>query len=342
MSSQKPQRGLVAAVVLFYIFAALSMVMANKWVLNTTKAPLFFLFTQLFIAVLLFLASGALSLLPERLTLDPKICKALTLNVTLSVVGLSFSNYTLKYVDASFYQVARGMVLPFTIFTSYIFLSHRPSALILLSSFIVTLGFFIGVFMDGTPISLTGISFGVVSSAITASHSIVIKKSLNAVGGSALLLSWYSNFMGACVMLPVSILAGEMPAIMEILTGETSGDFTTFAWGSLITGTLGFAMSIATLLSIKTTSPITHMVSSAVRGVAASLLGMWLFKDVITTGRATSIATILLGSIYYTYVKNEESKAGNPDSRSPPPAYSKLELEQMEDGVVGKERKDQD
>jgi GDP-fucose transporter C1 len=48
-------------------------------------------------------------------------------------------------------------------------------------------------------------------------------------------------------------------------------------------GLLGFLMNIASLLSIKVTSPITHMVSSAVRGVAASLLGMWLFHDVITT-----------------------------------------------------------
>ena len=42
-------------------------------------------------------------------------------------------------------------------------------------------------------------------------------------------------------------------------------------------------MSIASLLSIKVTSPITHMVSSAVRGVASALLGMWLFKDVLST-----------------------------------------------------------
>jgi len=61
------------------------------------------------------------------------------------------------------------------------------------------------------------------------------------------------------------------------------------------------------LLSIKVTSPITHMVSSAVRGVAGSLLAMELFKEIITTGRASSIATILLGSIGYTWVKHQES-----------------------------------
>jgi GDP-fucose transporter C1 len=87
-------------------------------------------------------------------------------------------------------------------------------------------------------------------------------------------------------------------------------------------------------LSIKVTSPITHMVSSAVRGVAASLLGMWLFHDIITTcaflfilffhrgsrllghyrGRASSIATILLGSILYTWVKHQESIAPSSSS----------------------------
>jgi hypothetical protein len=41
-------------------------------------------------------------------------------------------------------------------------------------------------------------------------------------------------------------------------------------------------MSLASLLSIKVTSPITHMVSSAVRGVAASVLGVWLFGDIIS------------------------------------------------------------
>jgi GDP-fucose transporter C1 len=338
MSQKNPpkpvSRALVTGVVLFYLVAALSMVMANKWVLNTTKAPLFFLFTQLVIAVLLFLASDLLRILPERLTLDPKICKGLQLNVFLSVIGLSFSNYTLKYVDASFYQVARGLVLPFTVCTSFAFLHARPSHRILLSCAFVTLGFFVGVFLDGTPLSPTGIVFGVVSSAITATHSVVIKKSLDVVGGSALLLSWYSNLMSACVMLPAVVLAGEGPAVRALLLGEEGAGvgggmsaLRTFMWGSLITGVLGFMMSIASLLSIKVTSPITHMVSSAVRGVAASLLGMWLFHDVITSGRAASIATILGGSIYYTWVKHNESKPAEQ-------AVSHSKMDEIEGGAL--------
>ena len=67
----------------------------------------------------------------------------------LPLILRSFNNYTLKYVDASFYQVARGLVLPLTVATSYFFLHARPSFKILVSCAIVTLGFLVGVFLDG-------------------------------------------------------------------------------------------------------------------------------------------------------------------------------------------------
>ena len=63
---------------------------SNKWVLNTTAAPLFFLWTQLAIAVVLFIISDALRLLPDRLTFDVEICKGLVPMVGLNVIGLRF------------------------------------------------------------------------------------------------------------------------------------------------------------------------------------------------------------------------------------------------------------
>ncbi|PFH51140.1 hypothetical protein AMATHDRAFT_175710 [Amanita thiersii Skay4041] len=337
-NAQKSSRLAVTGVIVFYLVAALAMVMANKWVLNVTEAPLFFLFTQLVIAVILFLISDAFRLLPDRLTLSLDVCKGLIPMISLNVIGLSFSNYTLKYVDASFYQVARGLVLPFTVCTSFFFLHSRPSLRILVSCSVVTLGFFIGVFLDGTSISLVGVLFGVASSAITALHSVVIKQSLNVVNGSALLLSWYTNAISAIVLAPIVILAGEGPGIAKLFFGidelvREDGAMSalgTFLWGSAITGTLGFLMSIASLLSIKVTSPITHMVSSAVRGVAASLLGMWLFRDVITSGRASSIAVILLGSFYYTWVKHQETQ--NTNSTSGRGSYERVKMEDVEKG----------
>lgn len=109
---------------------------------------------------------------------------------------------------------------------------------------IVTLGFFIGVFLDGTPVSPKGIFFGVSSSIITAMHSVVIKQSLNVVNGSALLLSWYTNLLSAMALAPIMVLAGEGPDIMKLLFGVDeliegrSSALTTFLWGSAITVSL--------------------------------------------------------------------------------------------------------
>lgn len=342
MAQQNPKtpasKTMVTSVVLFYLVAALAMVIVNKWVLNATDAPLFFLWTQLMIAVVLFLVSDFLRLLPDRISFDLAVCKGLVAMVGLNVVGLSFSNFTLKYVDTSFYQVARGLLLPFTVATSYIFLHTRPSLLIILACSVVTVGFFIGVFLDGTLVSMTGISFGVASSVITALHSVVIKQSLNVVNGSALLLSWYTNLLSAVVLTPIVLFAGEVPAILKLLFGldelvlpeDGLSPLTTFIWGSMITGLFGFLMSIASLLSIKVTSPITHMISSAVRGVAASLLGVWLFHDIITTGRASSIAIILLGSIWYTWIKHQESLPSANDSSQG--TYERVKLNKLESG----------
>jgi len=79
---------------------------------------------------------------------------------------------------------------------------------------------------------------------------------------------------------------------------------------------------IAGFVSIKITSPITHMVSSAVRGVVQSFVAVLVFGDIITTGRASSIALILGGSIYYTWVKHTEQIEKDNASNA---AASKLE-----------------
>ena len=100
-----------------------------------------------------------------------------------------------------------------------------------------------GVFLDGVAVSAVGIMFGVASSAITATHSVVIKQSLPVVDGSALLLSWYTNLLSAVALAPLIVLAGELGGVLDLMNGSlvnTSldggmGPVSTFILGSLIT-----------------------------------------------------------------------------------------------------------
>ena len=138
----------------------------------------------------------------------------------------------------------------------------------------------------------------------TAAHAVVIKKGLEVVNGDAIELSWYSNVLSSALLLPLVVLAGEVPDIFAFInTPVSTGNsaLTTFLWGSMITvslalefarreyvltpifqGIVGWLLSIAGVLSIKITSPITHMISSAVRGILQSFMGAYFFGDIIT------------------------------------------------------------
>jgi solute carrier family 35 (GDP-fucose transporter), member C1 len=152
---------------------------------------------------------------------------------SLPLTPSSFGNYSLRFVDASFYQVARGLLLPFTVLTSYLMLQTRPGLRILLSCSIITFGFFIGVFLDGTQISTLGVLFGITSSLMTAIHAAVMKRGFKVVEGSALSMSWYSNLLSAVLLVPFVIVLGEGPAALDLLYGRGEG-FWTFIIGSAI------------------------------------------------------------------------------------------------------------
>jgi len=141
----------------------------------------------------------------------------------------------------------------------------------------------------------------------TAGHAIVVKRSLPVVKGSAMDLAYYSNLLSVGVMAP-AVLVAESGHVAEMFNIGGQG-LRTFVVGGLITGFFGFLICIAGFISIKVTSPITHMISAAVRGVIQTILGVWLFGDIVTKGRISSIAIVLMGSIFYTWFKDQEMKA---------------------------------
>ncbi|KAF5384778.1 hypothetical protein D9615_001269 [Tricholomella constricta] len=298
----------VAVVVAFYMSAALVMVFVNKAVLNNSpNLPLSFLLLQLLIAVILLHASALMSKRIEIPKFDTQTAKKLVPVVLVNVVGLVFNTLCLRAVEASFFQIARGLVLPLTILVSSIHTRATPSQKVLLAATVVTFGFFIGVApskslpASSTP-SLLSLFYGVLSSLFIALHAVLIKSSLPHCNNSTIQLAWWTNFGSAIFLLPAVILHGEF-ALFANLVNDINWDGTVFIWGTLVTGFFGFLLCIAGLLSIKITSPITHMFSSAARSVLQTLLGVWIFHDILTVYRGVSILVILGGTMFYTWIK---------------------------------------
>lgn len=216
-------------------------------------------------------------------------------------------------------QIARGLVLPITVFFSWFLLRTRSSPSTLIAVGLVCVGFLAGVFLDtpaqkpgatSTGPSAIGIVLGIASSVTTAVHAIIVKRSLAIVTGT-LDLAYFSNLLSAFVILPFVLLSGEASVVLDMVfgAGDNAAALGTFLWGASITGVFGFLICIAGFLSIKVTSPISHMVSAAVRGVLQTFLGMYLFGDVVGFGRTMGIVFILGGSVYYVYTKSIEQNA---------------------------------
>ncbi|WVR03996.1 hypothetical protein IAU60_000995 [Kwoniella sp. DSM 27419] len=329
-STEQHSRLAVLATVVFYMVVAISMTLLNKSVLSSTPMPVFLLFCQSAVAVLLLGLENALG--PYKTPkFEVPIAKDLLPLVFVNVLGLVFNNACLQYVDASFHQVARGLVLPFTIIVTVVILHQYPSPLALTAALVVTCGFFSGVLLDpnhassrasaavgGNDHSSLGIMFGAMSSVSSACHAVLIKRGLKSVSNSPIGLSYYNNILSTLALIPIFIVSGELPVALRLLS---SGGASQFFWGAAITGFFGFLISLASFISIKVTSPVTHMISSASRGVLQTMLAVYIFGDVMSRGRVMSIFLIISGSVLYVYAKNEDSKKaslGPPKGSSDP------------------------
>ncbi|KAJ7449293.1 hypothetical protein FB451DRAFT_755398 [Mycena latifolia] len=317
----------VAAVVSFYIVAALVMVFVNKAVLNKTPdLPFTFLFIQASIALLLLRLLAFLSRTRVRpfLPVDFKLPRfnrttVMTILPYLAVgsTGLIFNTFCLANVDTSFFQIARGLLLPFTITVSSFQARVRPQPRVVVAAFIVTCGFLIGSgpsFYRKTAGNLSresavALFYGCMSSFVLAVHAVLKKTALSDVGHSVLTLSYFGNFFSTMVLMPCLIMHGEL-GILRKRIYDVNEDWTTFVVGSLVTGIFGFLLGMAGSLSIKVTSPVTHMFSSAARGVVQTLLGIAIFGDVMTTARAYSLTIITCGTVFYSWV--QASKPARP------------------------------
>jgi len=141
-----------------------------------------------------------------------------------------------------------------------------PTRAVILSAAVVTVGFMVGVApSQALPVhaipSNLALFYGVLSSLFIAFHAVLIKNSLPHCNNSTIELAWWTNVGSAVMLFPLVLLHGEIPTMYSLAYSPT-WNWQVFAWGSAVTGVFGFLLCVAGLLSIKVTSPITHMFSS--------------------------------------------------------------------------------
>lgn len=311
--------GEVVAVVAFYIFSSITTILLNKSVLNSAGIPsLLFLWCQLVVAVIILQLAKLVGLL--RLpSVSVEAFKQLSGLIGINVVGLALNTLCLANIDAVLYQVARSLILPMTVAMSPFVTGAYPSGRVLLACSFIFVGFIIGIFGErhisqaSMAVSTTGIIFGVLSSLSTSCHSFIIKGSFGKVqskysAGGTFDLVYFNNLFSAIILLPILFLV-EWKPIQEfiVICQEDGSRLQSFAVGTVLSGASGLLINLAGFLQIKITSPITHTVSSAARGVLQTIAARIFLGEAITVPRCIGISITLAGSCLYSWFKSKEN-----------------------------------
>ncbi|WVW79651.1 hypothetical protein I302_101620 [Kwoniella bestiolae CBS 10118] len=321
VSDNGPSRLVVFLTVSFHITIALSVTLLNKWALNKVPLPQVLLAFQTGICVLLSLVVRIFS--PDSvgpLMIDVGELRRLWPYLFMRTVAVG-----MKLVPASFYQVSRGLLLPVTVLLSYMFLGSKISSAILKSILVICVGFVVGsIARYGGTSSLEsysnvahvasalldlGFVLGIASTFTTAAETIVVK--VYAPKLSIFRAVYTTSLVGFITFTSLSFLSGGFTELSSLLSNDTTRKFlsSTIFSSIAISSIAYYLVSIAAVLQITVTTPVTHTISTAVRGVLQSLLAVVLLpNESLSTWQVISICFILLGSIRYTWIKEKEKR----------------------------------
>lgn len=163
----------------------------------------------------------------------------------------SFNNLCLKYVEVSFYNVARSLTIVFNVMFSQLILGEQTSRKVMGCLVVVCLGFYLGTEGE-VNFSLIGTLFGVSASCFVSLNSIYTKRVSGAVQNNKWKLAAYNNINACILFVPLMILQGEVRVILA------SWDiFTTMNFWFLMTvgGVFGFMIGIMSILQIQVRVP---------------------------------------------------------------------------------------
>lgn len=326
--------GAVVQAIGFYWFVSISLVFINKLAFSTKvedkpalDAPLFITWIQIIVAIqgcvmLASLKKSKLNILPKflittkgalpnEIVFSPKVAISVLPLTGIFLGMITFNNLCLKYVQVSFYHVARALSVCFNVLFTFLMFGSKTSSKCLLTLAIVVIGYVLGV--DGEiEFSPIGVFFGIMSSVFVALYSNFVKQTLASVGDDTWTLMFYNN-VNAFFLMPFLIFgSGEHSELLSNWTRFFDRDTLLLILSS---GVFGFLINIASFLQIKMTSPLTHNVSGIAKAGVQTIIAYLFFGNPPTFKGISGLLLVLGGSFFYGYFRSSEPKQPKKKSR---------------------------
>lgn len=164
------------------------------------------------------------------------------------------------------------------------------------------------------------------ASLFVALNAIYTKKVLPVVSDNVWRLCLYNNINASIIFIPLIIVSGELPRLMEFANFWTLK----FWFPMFISGVFGFGMGYVTGLQIqvrlsliiiqsrsyfisadfKVTSALTHNISGTAKAAAQTVMAVFWYGDIKSLLWWASNSVVLGGSFAYTLVQMADMRQG--------------------------------
>ena len=300
-----------------YMITAIAMVLLNKTILKSYPKPLTNIWIQALTGACCLYVASWMNLLKINTVNWREGCLQRSDNrllFSINFLSIIFSTFCLKRVDASSFQVfARSMNTPVAAIIQCMWLRDKLSWLTILSCSIVTSGFLSGVLYDKEEVDFLGASWGMVAASISAFHVVLIKwlslkeaKSEFKLTFSDVDRLFYMNAAYTAIGLPISLLEFSPLQIASATNCLLRMDGTfmklmgSFFMNNFLVGALGIFFNLLVFMQVGLTSPTSHMISSAIRGVIQLYVLSSFFGESVSQGKMLATCLVVFGGLMYT------------------------------------------
>ena len=289
----------------FYTACAISLVILNKVLLSRFESPLACLWAQAIVSASVTRIICATGIFKgdfkTQTMLDSWRVHA------ISSVSLVMGALSLQAVDASaFHTVARSLTIPMTAVFSRTLLGQSHSWILLCGCFLISLGYAATIWIDlgwRPSFNSSGIFWGLASSIVSAVHTVWIKSSTRSNLSDAEAV-YYGNLFFVIFAAPLLFLEGVQ--ISRIIWRFE--DTLYFLNASMAVGVIAVLFNFSIVIQIRATTPLTHAISSSMRGVIQNMVCLRVFDEPPTGGKLVGSVCVLLGTITYLWGKQHKLK----------------------------------
>jgi GDP-mannose transporter len=133
----------------------------------------------------------------------------------------------------------------------------------------------------------------------TAGYILSLKFATRNVKLSKFGMVFYNNVLCVLFLSPAAFVRGEWSRFL--LTKEIHT--TSYLMQNMFAGFVGFFLNFASLNCVAATGPTTYAIVGSLNKIPVTLLGYWLFDNIITTETWFFISVSMCGGFLYSYAK---------------------------------------